>query len=145
MNSQPGNLAAKLARLFEEVRKPNGAKYTQKEVIEGTGGILTRVYLWKLRTGRADNPGFQVIRALADFFGVEVSYFAEDEASDSVQETAPIDLRYLGEIQARAAQMDEKARKAILDLMDYILSISKPEPPKTPSRGENLPDKSEPD
>lgn len=122
MKEQQNILAEKLGRLFDEVRKPDGSKYTQAEVVEGTKGILTRVYLWKLRTGRATNPGYQIIKALADFFGVDIDYFSERD--ENVQIAQP-EGRYLKEIQARAYQVDEKGRKAILDMMDYILSIQK--------------------
>ena len=72
MAEKEGTLAEKLEQLFEEKRKPDGSKYTQTEVVEGTDGVLTRVYLWKLRTGRATNPGFHIIKAIADFFEVDI-------------------------------------------------------------------------
>jgi hypothetical protein len=43
--SPPPTLASQLERLFAEVRKPDGARYTQTDVVEGTRGALTRVYL----------------------------------------------------------------------------------------------------
>jgi transcriptional regulator with XRE-family HTH domain len=121
-----GVLAEKLERLFEEVRKPNGKKYSQAEVVAGTLGVLTRVYLWKLRTGRATNPGFHVVQALADFFGVEVDYFARDEAAAG-GDIIPPPGRYYEEICDRASRLDERGRKAILDLIDYLLSIQRGE------------------
>jgi len=127
MAENDGTLAEKLERLFEEVRKPDGTKYTQTEVVEGTNGILTRVYLWKLRTGRATNPGFHIIKALADFFGVDTNYFSEDEESAAEREITKPTGKYFEEIQARAYKMDNKAQKAILDMMDFILSTQKSE------------------
>jgi transcriptional regulator with XRE-family HTH domain len=128
MTEQEGNLADKLEKLFDEVRKPDGSKYTQTEVVEGTNGVLTRVYLWKLRTGRATNPGFHIIKALADFFGVDTNYFSEEEIFADKEKTRPVG-RYVDEIQARAHKMDEKARKAVLDMMDFILSTQIGESP----------------
>ena len=64
MENKKENFSKKLNSLFEEKRKPDGSKYSQTEVIEGTKGVLTRVYLWKLRTGRASNPGYQIIKAI---------------------------------------------------------------------------------
>ncbi len=81
MTENESIFAEKLEKLFDEVRKPNGSKYTQTEVVEGTDGVLTRVYLWKLRKGHATNPGFHIIKALADFFHVDTNYFTQDEAS----------------------------------------------------------------
>ena len=117
-----GMLAEKLERLFEEVRKPDGSKYTQTEVVEGTNGVLTRVYLWKLRTGRATNPSVQVVQALADFFGVDSNYFSENEAAAD-SEISRFAGRYVDEIRDRAIKLDERGRKAILTLMDYLLSL----------------------
>ena len=127
MVNNESTLAEKLKRLFDEVRKPNGSKYSQTEVIEGTKGVLTRVYLWKLRTGRAMNPGFHVIKAISDFFGVEPSYFfetAEGESSTPDSSTKPDD-EMVKKILLRSNKLDDAGRKAILDMIDYILSIQK--------------------
>src|SRR4030066_1847779 len=109
MTEQEGNLADKLEKLFDEVRKPDGSKYTQTEVVEGTNGVLTRVYLWKLRTGRATNPGFQIIKAIADFFDVDINYFSENEESDTEKEISMPTGKYYEEIRTRAYKMDDKA------------------------------------
>jgi transcriptional regulator with XRE-family HTH domain len=118
-------LAERLEKLFEEVRKPDGSKYTQTEVVEGTNGILTRVYLWKLRTGRATNPGFHIIKALADFFHVDANYFSQSEETAANKPATRPTSRYIQEIQTRAYQLDDKAQKAIIDMMDFILSTQK--------------------
>jgi transcriptional regulator with XRE-family HTH domain len=145
MAEQKGTLAEKLERLFEEVRKPDGSKYTQTEVVEGTNGVLTRVYLWKLRTGRATNPGFQIIKALADFFGVDTNYFSEGEEGAAEKEITKPTGKYFEEIQARAARLDDKAQKAVLDMIDFILSAQVSESPGeisggTKSSGEENPE-----
>jgi transcriptional regulator with XRE-family HTH domain len=119
------HLAERLEKLFEEVRKPDGSRYTQTEVVEGTNSVLTRVYLWKLRTGRATNPGFQIIKALADFFHVGANYFTQSEEDAADKPVTRPTGRYIQEIQNRACQLDDKAQKAILDLMDFLLSTQK--------------------
>lgn len=128
MTEYEGAIAEKLEKLFDEVRKTDGSKYTQTEVVEGTNGVLTRVYLWKLRKGHATNPGFHIIKALADFFHVDTNYFSQDEESAEEKEKTKPTGRYFEQIQTRAAKMDEKAQKVILDMMDYILSTQKSEP-----------------
>jgi transcriptional regulator with XRE-family HTH domain len=120
-------LSMRLERLFEHVRKPNGARYTQKEVVQGTHGVLTRVYLWKLRTGRATNPGYHIIKALADFFHVDTDYFAGRDETPSEKAIPNVPGRFVQEIMARASQMDDKSQKAILDLMDYLISLKESE------------------
>lgn len=129
MTKSEGKLADKLEKLFDEVRKPDGSKYTQTEVVEGTNGVLTRVYLWKLRKGHATNPGFHIIKALADFFRVDTNYFSEEVGNSADKEITKPTGRYFEEIQARAYKMDDKAQKAILDMMDFILSTQKSETP----------------
>ena len=121
--SEQGFLADRLEKLFETVRKADGSRYTQTEVVEGTHGVLTRVYLWKLRTGRATNPGFQIIKSLADFFQVDTNYFTQSEVDAAGETVARPAGRYLQAILERAGQLDDKAQKAILDMLDYLLSI----------------------
>ena len=126
MVEKQDSLAEKLEKLFDEVRKPDGTKYTQTEVVEGTHGVLTRVYLWKLRTGRAVNPGFHVVQAISGFFGVEPSYFFESTEGDSAMaERAEPEDELVKKIKLRSGQLDEAGRKAILDMIDYILSTQK--------------------
>ena len=67
---EANNFALRLNRLFKERKKPDGKPYSQTEVLDGLKGVLTRVYLWRLRKGLAMNPSFQVIAGLADFFAV---------------------------------------------------------------------------
>ena len=62
MVDEKGALAEKLKRLFEEVRKPDGKRYTQTEMVAATKGVLTRVHLWKLRNGTSPTPDFTSFR-----------------------------------------------------------------------------------
>ena len=75
--------ALRLNRLFKEKKKPDGKSYSQTEVLESLNGVLTRVYLWRLRKGMAANPSFQVICGLADFFAVDPGYFFVKEDSEA--------------------------------------------------------------
>ena len=120
------NFATKLNRLFEEKRKPDGSQYTQNEVIEGTKGILNRVYLWKLRKGTASNPSLHVIQALAEFFGVAPSYFLENrvvktEHSQKIQKRDIV----VDRIALRSSQLDDKGKQAVLYMIESILKSKK--------------------
>ncbi len=122
--------SVKLNRLFEEKRKPDGAQYSQSDVIEGTKGVLTRVYLWKLRSGRAANPGYQIINAIADFFGVAPSYFFEsnekgEELIGKAQENDLID-----QIALRSSQLEKDDKQAVLFMIDSILKSKGMDRPK---------------
>lgn len=126
MKAKKETLAEKLNRLFEEKRKPDGTKYTQTEVIENTKGVLTRVYLWKLLTGRASNPGFRVIQVLAEFFGVDPNYFFE---RDVIKTTLAIDNQkrdaFLDQIALRAQELDDDAKQTVLLVIESILKSKK--------------------
>ena len=123
MENKKENFSKKLNCLFEEKRKSDGSKYTQTEVIEGTKGVLTRVYLWKLRTGRASNPGYQIIKAIADFFGVNPSYFFVEGDQVATQPQEPPDI--VDQIAFRAGELDEEGKQTVLKMIDYILEQRK--------------------
>lgn len=110
----------KLNMLFEMKRKSDGSKYSQEDVIQGTNGVLTRAYLWKLRTGRAKNPGFTIVQALADFFDVNINYFRTDESQPEVIVEKSLRDELLEEMSLRASMHSDDTIKAIISMMDYI-------------------------
>jgi len=126
MKAKKETFAEKLNRLFEEKRKPDGTQYTQTEVIESTKGVLTRVYLWKLLTGRASNPGFRVIQVLTEFFGIDPNYFFE---SDEIKTALAIDEQkrdaFLDQVALRAPELDDDAKHAVLLMIESILKSKK--------------------
>jgi transcriptional regulator with XRE-family HTH domain len=126
MKAKKESFAARLNRLFEEKRKADGTQYTQTEVVEGTKGIVTRVYLWKLLTGRAANPGLRVIRVLAEFFGVDPSYFfdGDDIKTALAMESQGRDA-FLDQIALRSPELDDHAKQAVLNMIESILNSKK--------------------
>jgi transcriptional regulator with XRE-family HTH domain len=114
------DFAKKLNTLFETKTKLDGTKYTQEEVIQGTNGVLTRAYLWKLRTGRAKNPGFNIVQALADFFDIDINYFrvSEDEEKAVLEKAQRNKL--VSEVALRASMFSEETVLAIINMMEYI-------------------------
>lgn len=121
-DAQP-TFAEKLNKLFQTVTKPDGSKYTQEEVVRGTNGTLTRVYLWKLRTGRATHPGFHIVQALADFFGVEIGYFIEEPGKVADMADQARKDRMVDQIALRSSKLGEEGKKAILQMIEHILLI----------------------
>jgi transcriptional regulator with XRE-family HTH domain len=105
---------------LEKKRKRDGSRYTQEEVIRGAQGVLTRAYLWKLRTGRAKNPGFNIVQALADFFKVDINYFRTDASQpDKIIEKSLRD-NLLEELDLRASMYSDETIKVIISMMEYI-------------------------
>ena len=128
MTENTGSFADKLNGLFETKTQPDGTRYTQEELIRASGGALTRVYLWKLRTGRATNPGLSVVKAIADFFEVGVDYFFEEQPKKAATHTDVVEeLSKNGmatQIALRSTKLDAEGKKKVLEMIDYILSLS---------------------
>lgn len=60
---------------------------------EATGEEISSTTVWKLRTGRAENPQLRTLTALATFFGVPIGYFGSD--NDSAAAADELSLRVL--------------------------------------------------
>jgi transcriptional regulator with XRE-family HTH domain len=120
----------RLDYLFKRVTHSDGREYTYDEVQRGTDKAVTAQYIWRLRTGKAKNPSYMVIVALSDFFGVEPAYFFEHEeeakslAEDVAYEQLVKHIRdtHVEDIAMRASQLNESGRKAILGMLDFILT-----------------------
>jgi len=121
MTTPKEDFAAKLNRLFEEKRKPDGSPYTPSEVVESSKGVIARVSLWKLRTGRASNPSFQVVQALTAFFGVDPSYFFESNAPKPAA-TQPVRKwnKWVEQVAMRSSALDDEEKKAVLYMIESI-------------------------
>lgn len=119
------NLALRLKRLFDEKRKPDGKQYSQKEILEGLQGAITPVYLWKLSNGHASNPTMQVIRRLADFFGVDPGYFFQNDALQVVSAEDHLQNDRAQQILNRSSQLDPDAQEIILLMIESMLKQSK--------------------
>jgi hypothetical protein len=71
-------------------RWPDGAAppRTNADVAEAIAAAtreeLSSTGIWKLRTGRGDNPTLKTMTAMARFFSVPVGYFGEGETAESI-------------------------------------------------------------
>jgi transcriptional regulator with XRE-family HTH domain len=117
-------LAEKIDLLFKTFRKPDGSQYTYQEVEEGTNKAVTGAYVWKLRTGKAENPSYKVLKVLSDFFEVPVSFFFEEEVSEEYLQNLKLatQLREDGvqHIALRAGDLDEAGKRAVLEMIEYV-------------------------
>lgn len=89
-----------LNHLFTTRLSPRCKPYTLKEVSEGTGGYFSVAYLSLLRRGGIERPSLERMRRLADFFGVEPSYFVGEERAED---------------RAAALEINESLRHAFTD------------------------------
>lgn len=80
VETDPGLIARKLQFLFDTVQKPDGSRYTYREVIDGIqargGPKISAGYLSQLVTGIRSRPMMDTVQGLARFFDVPVTYFS---------------------------------------------------------------------
>lgn len=134
LSEEPDNdFAHRLDYLFRTITKPDGTEFSYEEVQNGTGKAVTAAYIWRLRTGKAANPGYWVIKALSDFFEVDPNYFfQEPETAQSLADdraNVALAARFKDEqvkaIALRASELDNAGKQTLLDMIDYILKSKK--------------------
>ncbi len=105
-------LPERLDHLFRTVHPADRGEYSYREVasmIEASGGpTISAAYINYLRLGRRNNPTIQHLAALADFFGVPVSYFTDAEMAERVD----LELDFVAA--ARDGEFDSMAMRAFI-------------------------------
>lgn len=140
--SSPATLAEKLERLFRAVHPGSRGEYTYREVAEAIrqrgGPTISPTYIWQLRTGQRTNPSMRHLEALAEFFGVPVSYFSSDDTAARVN--AELDLlaalrdTSVRHIALRAAGLSPQSLAAITDMIEHVRRLEGlPDPPTGPA------------
>ena len=80
-NAEPSELAIKLNKLFDTMRKPSVPPLSNAAAADAitakTGVSISAAYLWQLRSGMKTNPTVTHLRAIAQFFGVAPSYLID--------------------------------------------------------------------
>ncbi len=120
-------LSDKLDHLFKVVHPARG-EYTYEQVAAGIRerGIATvsGPYLFQLRSGARDNPTKRHLEAIADFFGVPVGYFFEDDLAARVDSQLELlaSLRDAGvqHIATRSLDVSPEGRRVIADMVELI-------------------------
>jgi transcriptional regulator with XRE-family HTH domain len=107
----------RLRQLFRTVRDKQGKEYSPADVQAGTQNALTTSYIWRLLSGSATNPSYNVIKALADFFQVEPAYFFQDEAATMADSRKQ---HLLDEVAMRASHLDEDGIQRVVDILEHI-------------------------
>ncbi|MEU5882858.1 hypothetical protein [Spirillospora sp. NPDC047279] len=84
-------LAQKLEWLIQnmwpaDASPPRNNVETAAAIAAKTGEDISSTTVWKLRTGRQDNPQLKTLTALAHFFGVPIGYFGFESEADQVDD-----------------------------------------------------------
>ncbi|QWF80432.1 helix-turn-helix domain-containing protein [Amycolatopsis sp. CA-230715] len=112
--------AEKLQRLFDSVRREDGQKHSKAAVAEAVG--VSRGYMYELLNGKYD-PGYALVVKLAEYFEVDLEYFANSEKSRELNRQYEL-LAKLGENQVnrlatRASQLSPEGLRSVLEFMDF--------------------------
>lgn len=109
----PGiTLGDRLNYLFFIVHPQDRSEYTLEDVATGMAErrsvSITPAYLSQLRKGQRTNPSREILEGLADFFGVNPSYFFDEEVAQTVA----------AELELYAVMRDAEVRRVALRLPD---------------------------
>lgn len=84
-------LADRIEHLFAQTAGPAGRPVTLQEIVDRMAerdiSTISVSYLQQLRSGQAENPRVQHLRALADAFDVPLTYFFENQTTDAQSES----------------------------------------------------------
>ncbi|MDI1463491.1 helix-turn-helix domain-containing protein [Catellatospora sp. KI3] len=124
--------ADKLNHLFETVHGPDRRPYSNRQVAEAVnsraaatdGPTIDHSYLSKLRAGGRAKPSFDVVEALAAFFGVKVDYFGDDETTARIDAQLALlaAMRDAGvrDLALRAAGLSPQGLDTVTALLDQV-------------------------
>lgn len=136
-----GELAARLNKLFELMRKPGTPPLSNAAaaaaITSKTGVPISPAYLWQLRSGIKTNPTVAHLRAIADFFGVPPSYLVDRVTDPSLD--AQLNLLHalrdsgVRDLAARASGLTPQAINSLAAIVDHLRELERL-PPVSPPR-----------
>ncbi len=100
-----------LATRLNQLRLKKGKSL--QEVADAVG--VSKTHIWELEKGRSENPSFEMLTKLANYFGVTIRFLVGEEIGSSNDEQLERMFRQVGEL-------DERDR-ALLD--DMIANMVK--------------------
>jgi len=147
--SEAKRLAALVNQLFETHRHPSGREYKLSEVAAATDDALTTSWLSLLRKGVTARPGADKIQRLADFFGVEPSYFTgkqpqprgDTETAQDVELRRVMSQPLVREMALRAGELDEEDQKRLFDLVNQALALGARTRVAREQQAQNMPER----
>lgn len=112
----------RLERLFANViDRRKGRPYTEAEIAQATMGDLTEGEIAKIRSGDIANPTLKQVLALADAFGVSLSYFTgknppliSDEILSALSDKASKEILH------KTIGLSEGEKRMVLDMVDHL-------------------------
>lgn len=126
-DQQRRTFADRLAHLIATVHPADREPYSYREIAEAIAhhpGAMTAQYIGQLKTGSRTNPKLHYVQALAEFFGVPLDYFSDDEVATRIDAqiadlTAWRDTE-AREIAERVTGLDDRDRAAVFNLIESL-------------------------
>lgn len=128
-----GELAARLNKLFEIMRKPGTSPLSNAAaaaaITAKTGVPISPAYLWQLRNGIKTNPTVTHLRAIADFFGLPASYLIDRDTDSAID--AQLDLLQalrdngVRDLATRASGLTPQALKSLAVIIDHLRDLER--------------------
>ena len=99
-------------------------------ITAATGEELSSTAIWKLRTGRGDNPTLKTLTALSRFFKVPVGFFGEGEEAELLGDQAALltMLREKGVTRAvlrSLSNLSTEGRQIVTDMIESVARMEK--------------------
>jgi len=130
MADAPRSFADRLNHLFATVVPAGRGPYSNEEVaaaLRDAGVDISRSYISLLRKGERDNPTLRHIRGLAEFFGVPLDYFGDDEVARRVDAELSLlaAMRDAGvrSVALRALGLSPRGLDRVADIIDHVRDL----------------------
>lgn len=129
--SDERSFAERLAHLIATVHPPDRKPYSYREIAHGvaeqTGVTMSATHVQQLAVGARKDPKRSHIQALAQFFGVPVTYFFDDEVAGRVDSQLALAtaLRDAGVRDAalRIMSLDGDSRRSVVRIIQEITQM----------------------
>jgi transcriptional regulator with XRE-family HTH domain len=87
------HVAHKFEHLLQIYRRPDGRAWGGAELAKATGGVVPRSYVTNLRKGRIENPGYEMLAAIARAMGFPPEVWFEEDVGSSGEVSARLHAR----------------------------------------------------
>jgi ESX-1-secreted protein regulator len=126
--SEQRSFAERLAHLIATVHPPDRKPYSYREIASGvaeqTGVTMSATHVQQLAVGARKDPKRSHIQALAQFFGVPVTYFFDDDVAGQVDRQVEDVVAWRDSearnLAQRAMLLSPRDRETVTALLDQL-------------------------
>lgn len=126
--SEERSFAERLGHLIATVHPPDRKPYSYREIASGvaeqTGVTMSATHVQQLAVGARKDPKRSHIQALAQFFGVPVTYFFDDEVAGQVDRQVEDVVAWRDSearnLAQRAMLLSPRDRETVTALLDQL-------------------------